>query len=382
MERQYSRKGNQKYPIYSNRYTDGPHILVGEPRYNRYITEGPHQYMGEPRYRYASEGPHQYMGEPREERYASDGPHILVGEPRDDERMAAIEHQLDMLLQAQLQQLQQQQPQIQQQQPQVQQQQPQIQQQQNQIQQQQNQIQQQQNQIQQEEPHLQIEPGHVINFLPAEPEEETKSWERLMDIILQSDQQPNPLTKLDWRIRQIMTKYVDKKLEKQKADYETKIKNLEEQITKLKIPPPPPPPPAPAPEIDYASVSKRVCKEQAFLDELVRVVNNAWDNREKVDPAGIAKTLERKISRSEEARRLIFVHEDFKNKYSKDYNTSKLQQDLYNDFTSSIKKLVNDPREYQYLLSLQDNAPDVNLKNLPTITAWWVEHYLKTLLIA
>lgn len=205
-----------------------------------------------------------------------------------------------------------------------------------------------------------------------------------MDIILQSDQQPNPLTKLDWRIRQIMTKYVDKKLEKQKADYETKIKNLEEQITKLKIPPPPPPPPAPAPapEIDYASVSKRVCKDQAFLDELVRVVNNAWDKREKVDPAGIAKTLEKKISRSEEARRLIFVHEEFKNKYSKDYNSSKLQQDLYNDFTSSIKKLVNDPREYQYLLSLQDNAPDVNLKNLPTITAWWVEHYLKTLLIA
>ena len=234
-------------------------------------------------------------------------------------------------------------------------------------------------QEEEEEPHLQIEPGHVINFLPAEPEEETKSWERLMDIILQSDQQPNPLTKLDWRIRQIMTKYVDKKLEKQKADYETKLKNLEEQITKLKIPPPAP---APAPAIDYASVSKRVCKEQAFLDELVRVVNNAWDKREKVDPAGITKTLERKISRSEEARRLIFVHEEFKNKYSKDYNTSKLQQDLYNDFTSSIKKLVNDPREYQYLLSLQDNAPDVNLKNLPTITAWWVEHYLKTLLIA
>ena len=249
------------------------------------------------------------------------------------------------------------------------------------MQQEEPQIQQQQNQVQQEEPHLQIEPGHVINFLPAEPEEETKSWERLMDIILQSDQQPNPLTKLDWRIRQIMTKYVDKKLEKQKADYETKLKNLEEQITKLKIPPPAPAP-APAPEIDYASVSKRVCKEPGFLDELVRVVNNAWDNREKVDPAGIAKTLERKISRSEEARRLIFVHEEFKNKYSKDYNSSKLQQDLYNDFTSSIKKLVNDPREYQYLLSLQDNAPDVNLKNLPTITAWWVEHYLKTLLIA
>ena len=205
-----------------------------------------------------------------------------------------------------------------------------------------------------------------------------------MDIILQSDQQPNPLTKLDWRIRQIMTKYVDKKLEKQKADYETKIKNLEEQITKLKIPPPPPPPPAPAPapEIDYASVSKRVCKEPAFLDELVRVVNNAWDNREKVDPAGIAKTLERKISRSEEARRLIFVHEEFKNKYSKDYNTSKLQQDLYNDFVSSIRKLVDDPRDYNHLEMQKAQDPDVNLKNLPTITAWWVEHYLKSLLIA
>ncbi|KAK8866513.1 hypothetical protein M9Y10_009477 [Tritrichomonas musculus] len=127
--------------------------------------------------------------------------------------------------------------------------------------------------------HLEIDQGHTLNFLPAEPEEETKSREKLIDIIIESDQQPNPLTKLDSKIHQIMSKYVDKKLTKQKEDYETKLQNLQEQIAKLNRPAPP------APEIDYSSVSKIVCKDKGFLDELVRVVNNVWDKREKVDPA-------------------------------------------------------------------------------------------------
>lgn len=215
--------------------------------------------------------------------------------------------------------------------------------------------------------------------MPAEPEEETKSWEKLMDIIIESDQQPNPLTKLDSEIHQIMSKYVDKKLAKQKEDYETKLQNLQEQIAKLKRPAPPPPP---ALEIDYASVSKKVCKDKGFLDELVRVVNNTWDKREKVEPAGIIKTLERKINRSEEARRLIFVHEYFKNKYGKDYNEFKLQQDLYNDFCTSVRRLVENPNEYNSLKSLEANDPDVNHQNLPSITEWWVHNYLRNLLIA
>ena len=359
MERQYSRKGNQKYPIYSNRYTDGPHILVGEPRYNRYITEGPHQYMGEPRYRYASEGPHQYMGEPREERYASEGPHQYMGEPREDERMAAIERQLDILLQAQLQQLQQQQ---------------------------QNQVQQQQPQIQQEEPHLNIQPGQILNIMPAEPAE--KNWEKMLQTLIDDNEEENPKNKMPSMFRKVIEKYVSKKidsekdkLQKQNQEYESKIKTMEAEILKLKNQ-----------MQDKKAITgteqlilvSRICADTKFnatvkkMTELtmqneIAKVNNTLSSFNALD--NYAKLLGKRIERSVKARSILqdmnfFVNNwDGESKFKKNPEMQQVWQRLPNE----IRELIG-PDEYD---GRQKTLKEPFTKK-DTINLYWeqVENYL------